>query len=76
MYAGNDKGSRNKSNKLFQTKKFKIMKKLKVTEIFDFYIPAKNEEIVCIENFDDYSYKVYAVYVNGLYDRRIKVKKH
>ena len=52
------------------------MEKLKVTEIFDFYIPKKNEEIVCIENFDDYSYKVYAVYVNGLYDRRIKVKKH
>jgi hypothetical protein len=51
------------------------MKNSNVTEIFNFYTPSKNELIVCIENFDDCNYKVYAVYINGEYDRRIKVYK-
>ena len=45
-------------------------------EILQSYTPLKNETIVCIENFEGYSYKVYAVYVNGRYDRRIKVAKY
>jgi hypothetical protein len=40
------------------------------------YTVKENETVVCIENFTCYSYKVYAVYVNGEYDRRIKVKKY
>lgn len=39
------------------------------------YTAQSNEQLVCIENFTDYSYVVYAVYVNGEYDRRIKVSK-
>jgi hypothetical protein len=46
------------------------------TQILDSYIPQSNEQLVCIENFTDYSYAVYAVYVNGEYDRRIKISKH
>jgi hypothetical protein len=44
--------------------------------ILQFYTPANNEKLVEIENFSGYSYKVYAVYVNGEYDRRIKIKKY
>jgi len=43
--------------------------------IFQFYTPANNEQLVLIEDFVGYSYKVYAVYVNGIYDRRIKIAK-
>lgn len=35
----------------------------------------KNEQAVLIESFNDRDYDVYAIYVNGEYDRRIKVKK-
>lgn len=45
-------------------------------DILDFYTVAENEQVVCIENFEGYSYKVYAVYVNGEYDRKIKVRKN
>jgi len=45
-------------------------------EIYQSYTLGQNEQVVCIENFDCYSYKVYAVYVNGQYDRRIKVSKY
>ena len=44
-------------------------------EILQSYTLAKNETVVCIENFTGYSYKVYAVYVDGEYDRRIKIAK-
>jgi hypothetical protein len=37
------------------------------------YIQQSNEQLVCIENLKGYSYSVYAVYVNGEYDRRIKI---
>jgi hypothetical protein len=37
------------------------------------YIPQSNEQLVCIENFSGNDYSVYAVYVNGEYDRRIKI---
>jgi hypothetical protein len=43
------------------------------TNIMAFYNPQTNEKLVCIENFKGYSYSVYAVYVNGEYDRRIKI---
>ena len=46
------------------------------TNILDSYIPEANEKLVCIEDFTDYSYVVYAVYVNGEYDRRIKVSRN
>ena len=45
------------------------------SEILQSYSVASNEQVVCIENFEGASYKVYAVYVNGEYDRRIKVAK-
>lgn len=35
----------------------------------------KNEQAVLIESFNDADHDVYAIYVNGEYDRRIKVKK-
>ena len=43
------------------------------TEIMTSYIAQSNEQLVCIENFEGNSYSVYAVYVNGEYDRRIKI---
>jgi hypothetical protein len=43
--------------------------------VYQFYTPAANETLVLIENFEGYSYKTYAVYVNGEYDRRINVAK-
>ena len=46
------------------------------TEILKSYTLKENEKVVCIENFTGYSYKTYAVYVNGEYDRRIKVAKY
>jgi hypothetical protein len=49
---------------------------IKTENILDSYTLAKNETCVCIENFDGYSYKVYAIYVDGIYDRRIKVRKY
>lgn len=42
-------------------------------QVMESYIPSSNEKLVCIENFKGYSYSVYAVYVNGEYDRRIKI---
>lgn len=44
-------------------------------EILPFYTLAKNEQAVCIENFEGYSHKVFAIYVNGQYEKRIKVSK-
>ncbi len=44
--------------------------------VLEFYTPAKNEQLVEIENFICYNYRVYAVYVNGEYDRRIKIRKY
>lgn len=44
--------------------------------ILQSYTIKENEQLVLIENFECYSYKVYAVYVDGVYDRRIKVKKY
>jgi hypothetical protein len=35
----------------------------------------KNERAVLIESFNDLPYDVYAIYVNGEYDRRVKAKK-
>lgn len=43
--------------------------------ILDSYTLQPNEQVVLIENFDDRTYKTYAVYVNGEYDRRINVRK-
>ncbi len=43
--------------------------------ILDSYLPADNENLVCIEDITDCDYKVFAVYVNGEYDRRINVKR-
>ena len=37
------------------------------------YVPQDNQKLVCIEKIKGYSYSVYAVYVNGEYDRRIKI---
>ena len=48
---------------------------MKTLNILQSYTPASNETLVLIENFEGYSYKVFAVYVNGEYDRRIKVSK-
>ena len=48
----------------------------KGSEILQSYTPLKNEQVVCIENFEGCSYKVYAVYVNGEYDRSIKIAKY
>lgn len=45
-------------------------------EVLQYYTPKSNEKLVLIENIGGYSYKVYAVYVNGEYDRRIKVSKY
>lgn len=45
------------------------------TKVLQFYTLKSNEQAVCIENFPDYSYKVFAVYVDGLYDRIIKIAK-
>jgi hypothetical protein len=45
-------------------------------QILKSYKPKKNETMVCVENFDAYDYKVYAIYLNGEYDKRIKVKKN
>jgi hypothetical protein len=47
----------------------------KTTEVLKSYTAKENEQLVCIENFRCCSYKVYAVYVNGEYDRRIKISK-
>ena len=44
-------------------------------EILQSYELKSNETAVCIENFEGYSYKVYAVYINGEYDKIIKVSK-
>lgn len=44
--------------------------------ILQSYTIKENEQVVLIENIEGYSYKVYAVYVDGVYDRRIKVKKY
>lgn len=46
------------------------------TPILDVYSPLPNEKVICIENFEGYSYKVYAVYVKGEYDRRILIRKN
>jgi hypothetical protein len=46
------------------------------SRVMQSYTPKQNEKLVCIENFEGYSYKVYAVYVNGEYDRRIKIAKY
>jgi hypothetical protein len=46
------------------------------TEILKSYTLAKNEKAVCIENFEGYSYKVFAIYIDGQYDRRIKIAKN
>ena len=37
------------------------------------YEPKPNEKILCIENDPTLSYNVYAVYVNGQYDRKIRI---
>ena len=64
-----------KSHKM-TTKKSPIGSQSKIeSKVLDFYAPKSNEQVVCIENFDGYSYKVYAVYVDGEYDRRIKIRK-
>lgn len=52
------------------------IKKPKTKTILKSYTLAKNEKAVLIENFVGCEYKVYAIYVNGEYDRRIKVKKY
>jgi len=44
-------------------------------EILSSYAPLENEQLVCIESFDDRHFNVFAVYVNGEYDRRIKIVK-
>jgi hypothetical protein len=49
--------------------------KLQGGEVLQYYTLKENESSVCIEDFDGYSYKVYAIYVNGEYDRRIKISK-
>jgi hypothetical protein len=45
------------------------------TKVLTKYKKKKNEQLVMIENMTDEPYVVYAVYVDGEYDRRIKVKK-
>ena len=50
--------------------------KFRARNILQSYAPLQNEQLVCIENFDCYSYKTYAVYVNGQYDRKIHVSKN
>ena len=45
------------------------------TEIFTRYIAQPNEQLLCIEDIEGNSYRVYAVYVNRQYDRRIKIFK-
>ena len=49
---------------------------IETKSVYQFYTPAANETLVLIENFEGYSYKTYAVYVNGEYDRRINVAKY
>ena len=44
-------------------------------EILNSYTLASNEKMVCIENFDSNSFKTYAVYVDGQYDRKIHIRK-
>lgn len=44
--------------------------------VLSFYTPSENEKLILIQNLTAYSYKVYAVYVNGEYDRKIKIKKY
>lgn len=48
----------------------------KQSEILESYTLKPNEQAVCIENYDSENYKIYAIYVNKEYDRRIKVKKY
>jgi hypothetical protein len=45
-------------------------------EILQSYTLLENETSVLIENIEGCSYKVYAIYVNGEYDRRIKIAKY
>ena len=49
---------------------------IETKSVYQFYTPTANETLVLIENFEGYSYKTYAVYVNGEYDRRINVSKY
>lgn len=56
------------------------IKKLKradgrILEIYQFYTPKANEQLVLIENFDSEMFKTYAVYVDGEYDRRLNIAK-
>jgi aspartate 1-decarboxylase len=44
-------------------------------EILQSYTLAPNEKVVLIENFDSNSFKTYAVYVDGQYDRKIHIRK-
>ena len=46
------------------------------TEILNSYTLAENETVFCIENFESCNYKIYAVYVNGEYDRKILIAKN
>jgi hypothetical protein len=61
------------------TLKFKPMKTVTINgkklEVLNSYSLKENESIVCIENFEGYSYKVYALYVNGEYEKRIYISK-
>lgn len=45
-------------------------------EILQSYTLAPNEKVVLIENFEGNSFKTYAVYVNGEYDRKIHIRKY
>lgn len=45
------------------------------TKVLSKYKKKKNEQLVMIENMTDEPFVVYAVYVDGEYDRRIKVKR-
>lgn len=60
-------------SKALKTKKMEVQNKAQ--DVLINYTPAPNEQLVNIEDFVDSLYKVYAVYVNGQYDRRIKVLK-
>lgn len=44
-------------------------------EILSGYKLGHNETVKCIENDPNLSYNIYAIYVNGLYERRIRVVK-
>lgn len=48
---------------------------MKKKKILNSYTLKENEKVICIENFEGYSYKVYALYVNGQYQKRISIKK-